>query len=70
MNWYVDLAIVVPALIIGAAVQGWLRHVIGKADMVPTAAGLPARSVAQRLLMSSGVHGVRIEEADEELDDH
>jgi Zn-dependent membrane protease YugP len=70
MNWYVDLAIAIPALILGAAAQGWVRHVVAEADAVPTAAGLSALLVAQRLLVSSGVQGVSIDTADEEFGDH
>ena len=70
MNWYVDLAIAIPALILGAAAQGWVRHVVAQADAISSAAGLSAFNVAQRLLRTSGVHGVSIEEAGEEFGDH
>jgi len=70
MNWYVDLAIAIPALILGAAARGWVRRVVAEADAVPTAAGLSGLRVAQRLLVASGVHDVSIDSADEEFGDH
>jgi uncharacterized protein len=71
MNWYVDLAIALPALALGLAAQGWVRHVLAKADLIVASASLPAWRIARRLLVSAGVHGVSIAAAEGgELDDH
>ena len=71
MNWYVDLAIVLPALLLGAAAQAWVRHVVAEADEIPSGQGLSALNAAQRLLSSAGIRDVSIQEAaDRELDDH
>ena len=71
MSWYVDLAIALPAIALGLATQGWVRHVVAEADRISASASLPAWSIARRLLASAGVHGVSIAAAEGgELDDH
>ena len=71
MNWYVDLASALPAIALGLATQGWVRHVVAEADRISASASLPAWSTARRLLASAGVHGVSIAAAEGgELDDH
>ena len=71
MSWYVDLAIVLPALVIGLAAQWWVRSIIAEADFVPSTRALAARAVAERLLMIAGVSGVTVETSDGgEMDDH
>ena len=71
MNWYVDLAIAIPALVLGAVAQWWVLHVIAKADSILTTEPYSVQEVAQRMLASAGIHDVWIQELPGvELDDH
>jgi uncharacterized protein len=50
----------VPPLLFGLAVQGWLRKQVAKYAAVPVGAGLSGAEVARQILDRNGLHGVPI----------
>ena len=55
------LAFMIPPLVIGLAVQGWLKRTFAKYSNVGVASGVPGSEVARRILDANGLHDVPIE---------
>ena len=57
------LVFFIPPLLIGFAVQGWLKKTVGQEMAVPVANGLTGAQVAREILDRNGLHGVPVERA-------
>ena len=53
----------IPPLILGFAVQGWLKKTVGQQLQVPVANGLSGAQAAREILDRNGLHAVPIERA-------
>jgi Zn-dependent membrane protease YugP len=60
-GWALYLVFLIPPLIVGFAVQGWLRKTVAQQLQVATASGLSGAQVARAILDRNGLHGVPIE---------
>ena len=60
----VYLLFFIPPLLIGFAVQHWLKKTVGQEMSVPVANGLTGEQVAREILDRNGLHGVPVERAD------
>ena len=58
------IAFLIPPLLIGFAVQGWLKKTVGQELSVPVGNGLTGAQVAREILDRNGLHGVPVERAD------
>src|SRR5689334_13943338 len=54
------LALTIPFLILGFAVQAWLKRTFGEQSQVPVQSGMSGAEVARRILDSNGLHGVPV----------
>lgn len=71
MSWLLDLGIMIPAFLVGAAAQWWIRHVVSEVDEVPSSTGVSGRVAAERLLAIAGITGVAVGPSEDgELSDH
>ena len=57
------IVFLVPPLLFGLGVQGWLKKQVAKYAAVPVAAGLSGAEVARQILDRNGLHGVPVERA-------
>jgi Zn-dependent membrane protease YugP len=55
------LAFLIPPLLIGFAVQHWLKSTVAREIQVPVASGLSGADVARTILDRNGLHGVPVE---------
>lgn len=55
------IVLLVPTLVLGLAVQGWLRRTVATYQAVPTGAGLTGAQVARQILDRNGLHEVPVE---------
>jgi Zn-dependent membrane protease YugP len=53
----------VPPLVFGLAVQGWLKKTVGRNGQVGVASGLTGAEVARQILDRNGLDGVEIHRA-------
>src|SRR5262245_38510965 len=58
------LAFLIPPLLLGFAVQAWLKKTVGEQMGAPVANGLTGAQVAREILDRNGLHGVPVERAD------
>jgi len=58
------LLFLVPPLLLGLAVQHWLKKTVGQEMAVPVANGLTGAQVAREILDSNGLHAVPVERAE------
>ena len=58
------LVFVIPAFVLGLAVQGWLKKTVGEQMGAEVASGLTGAQVAREILDRNGLHGVPVERAD------
>ena len=59
----VSILFFLPPLILGFAVQGWLRRTVSREMGVPVANGLTGAQVAREILDRNGLHSVPVERA-------
>lgn len=60
-SWTLFLAFLIPPLILGFAVQGWLRRTVASNMQVQVANGLSGAEVARQILDRAGLQGVPVE---------
>jgi uncharacterized protein len=60
-NWGLYLVFLIPPLIIGFAVQGWLRKTVARNMQVAVASGLTGAEVARQILDRNGLHAVPVD---------
>lgn len=60
-SWGLYLAFLIPPLILGFVVQGWLRKTVARNMEVQVASGLTGAEVARQILDRNGLHGVPVE---------
>ena len=60
-SWGLYLVFLIPPLIIGFAVQGWLRKTVARNMQVAVASGQSGADVARQILDRNGLHGVPVE---------
>jgi Zn-dependent membrane protease YugP len=60
MDWSLYILCFAVPLIIGLAVQGWLRSTFSKNSRVPVASGMTGADVARRILDGNGLQGVPV----------
>ena len=58
---YLYLVFLIPPLLIGFAVQAWLKSTVAREIQVPVANGLTGADVARAILDRNGLHGVPVE---------
>jgi Zn-dependent membrane protease YugP len=63
-NWGLYLVFLIPPLLIGFAVQAWLKRTVGEQMGVAVANGLTGAQVAREILDRNGLHGVPVERAE------
>ena len=61
MDWSLYIFCFVVPLIIGLAVQGWLRSTFSKNSRIPVGSGLTGADVARRILDSNGLQSVPVQ---------
>ncbi len=64
------LPILLLAVVLGLATQGWVNSSFRKYSKVPLATGLTGAEVARRMLDANGLHDVAIEQIGGKLTDH
>jgi len=64
------LAFLVPPLILGFAVQGWLKRTFSEQSQVPDQAGLTGAQVARMILDRNGLASVPVKPTPGQLSDH
>jgi uncharacterized protein len=60
-SWGLYFLFLVPPLILGFVVQGWLKKTVAANMQVDVASGLTGAEVARRILDQNGLHGVPVE---------
>jgi Zn-dependent membrane protease YugP len=60
-NWGLYFIFLIPPLIIGFVVQGWLKRTVAANMQVAVANGLTGAEVARQILDQNGLHGVPVE---------
>lgn len=60
-SWGLYLAFLIPPLILGFVVQGWLRKTVATNMQVEVASGLTGADVARQILDRNGLQGVPVE---------
>jgi len=60
-SWGLYLAFLIPPLILGFVVQGWLRKTVATNMQVQVASGLSGADVARQILDRNGLQGVPVE---------
>jgi Zn-dependent membrane protease YugP len=60
-SWGLYFLFLVPPLILGFIVQGWLKKTVAANMQVDVASGLTGAEVARRILDQNGLHGVPVE---------
>jgi Zn-dependent membrane protease YugP len=60
-SWGLYFLFLIPPLILGFVVQGWLKKTVAANMQVAVASGLSGADVARRILDQNGLHGVPVE---------
>ena len=60
-DWALYLAFMIPPLVLGLAVQAWLKRTFAKFSNVPLASGTPGAQVARQILERNGLNEVPVE---------
>ena len=60
-DWALYLAFMIPPLVLGLAVQAWLKRTFAKFSNVPLASGMPGAQVARQILERNGLNEVPVE---------
>jgi uncharacterized protein len=60
-NWGLYFVFLIPPLILGFVVQGWLRKTVARNMQVEVASGLTGAEAARQILDRNGLHGVPVE---------
>lgn len=60
-GWGLYLAFLIPPLVLGLAVQAWLKRTFAKYSSIQIASGLPGARIAREILDRNGLEGVPVE---------
>jgi len=60
-DWGLYLVFLIPPLILGFVVQGWLRKTVARNMQIDVASGLTGAEAARQILDRNGLHGVPVE---------
>ena len=60
-NWALYFAFLIPPLILGFVVQGWLRKTVARNMQLAVASGLSGADVARQILDRNGLQGVPVD---------
>jgi Zn-dependent membrane protease YugP len=60
-SWGLYFVFLIPPLILGFVVQGWLRKTVAQNMQVEVASGLTGAEVARQILDRNGLHGIPVE---------